>query len=249
MAFPVALTTASRVKVWARRDGVELVAAMAVPAAWLALVTHEVTPHVHGLTSGSTSPAAVTATGVIAHLGGWMVMVVAMMGPVVLPAIRHVARSSLRWRRTRAVLEFTAVYVGLWLGFGVLALVAVSAVTPSGWLVAVILAVAAVWQLTPLKRRFLRNCNRAVPLPPTGRPATVGCSRFGWVHGLACIGSCWCVMAVMAAAPSGHLLWSAALTPVVIHERFARKPRRAARQAAVGLAVAALVVGVLTATT
>jgi len=69
---------------------------------------------VHGATHGSGSrPAALT---------GWMLMSVAMMMPVVLPAVRHVGLNSLRQRRQWAMLVFFAVYVGAWAAFGFLAL-------------------------------------------------------------------------------------------------------------------------------
>jgi predicted metal-binding membrane protein len=86
-----------------------------------------------------------------------------------------------------------------------------------------------------------------VPLAPTGVRATLACARFGWVHATACVGSCWAVMTVMAAAPSSHLLWGALLTPVVLHERTASQPGRAARQSAAALLATAALLLLLTA--
>ena len=204
------------------------VAVLVIGAAWLALVVHELEPP-HGPHS---LPAEVAA---------WTVMVAAMMGPVALPAIRHVALSSLRWRRSRAVTEFAVAYGGLWVAFGAVALAVTSQLGRSGRLAALVLVLAVLWQLTPVKQRFLRNCHRAVPLPPTGLRASLGCLRFAWVHGTACMGSCWCLMGVMAVAPSGHLLSSAVLTAVVLGERLAPKPRRTAREATVPLLALAVV--------
>jgi hypothetical protein len=50
-------------------------------------------------------------------------------------------------------------------------------------------------------------------------------------------------MAVMAVAPGPHVLWCTGLLPVVLHERLAPRPRRAARTTGAALAAAALLVG------
>lgn len=225
--------TAGRNQLVARAvDGPELVARAAVLAAWSALVAHDfLEPRHHHHLLGA--------------LAGWTVMTVAMMGPAVLPAVRHVTRSSLRWRRRRAAGEFAAVYLALWVGLGAAALTLASWIGPSARLVAGGLLVAAVWQVTPQKRRSLWSCHRAVPFPPSGIRATVGCARFGVIHGLACIGSCWPLMTVMAVAPAPHVVWAAPLTTVVLHERRARHPRQATRRSAICLAIAAVVVAVV----
>ena len=48
-------------------------------------------------------------------------MVVAMMLPTALPAVRHVAANSLRRRRPGAMLTFAAAFVLIWVAFGVAA--------------------------------------------------------------------------------------------------------------------------------
>lgn len=208
------------------------VAVGVIGGAWLALVVHDLGP-THG------------SHGLFAETAAWTVMSVAMMGLAVLPAIRHVAASSLRWRRSRAVVEFTVVYGAVWVAFGVVALAVTSRIGRSLVLVVVALALAILWQLTQLKQRFLRRCHRAVPLPPTGLRATLGCMRFGWVHGTACLGSCWCLMGVMAAAPGGHAAWGAILTTLVLRERVKPKPRQAARQATAPLAALVLAIALI----
>jgi predicted metal-binding membrane protein len=201
----------------------------AIAAAWVALVVHDVGPaHDHNPVGG---------------VAAWFVMVVAMMGPAVLPAVRHVVDSSLRWRRPRAVAEFLGVYVGGWMLFGLAAVSIASALGQSVGLAACALATAALWQVTPYKWRAMIDCHRAVPLPPTGRRASVGCLTFGAVHASACVRSCWPAMAVMAVAPGPHVLWCTGLLPVVLHERLAPRPRRAARTTGAALAAAALLVG------
>ena len=210
-------------------DDPELFARAAIVAAWLALIGHDYLEPGH-------------RHSVVGALPGWTVMTVAMMGPAALPAVRHVAQSSLRWRRRQAIGEFAAVYVALWVGFGTAALTVAATMEPSADLLGGALVTAAVWQLTLHKRRALWDCHRAVPFPPTGMRATMACARFGIVHGTACIRSCWPIMAAMSFAPPPHFVWACALSIVILYERRASRPRHATRQSAAGLAALGLVI-------
>jgi predicted metal-binding membrane protein len=176
------------------------------------------------------------------QLLGWVQMTVAMMGPSALAGIRHTGLNSLRWRRNRAMSEYAIAYLGVWVIFGVVALVLAHSIGGArSWVgLGVVLVAAAVWELLPAKRRFLRACHRARPLPPKGRAAELGSMRFGLRSGLACLGSCWCVMLVMIAAPAAHLAWMVGLTVLVTSERFLERPRRAVEVGATVLAMAAL---------
>jgi len=174
-------------------------------------------------------------------LGRWMVMTVAMMGPAALAGVRHTAASSLRWRRGRAIVEFALAYLAQWALFGavIFGLFSALRVVPGWSALAIVLVIAAAWQLTPVKKRCLRDCHRSIPLPPTGWRADRAALEFGLVNGLACVGSCSALMLVMVAAPSAHLWWSIVLTGVVTCERMLERPNRATRRHAFGLAVAA----------
>ncbi len=68
--------------------------------------------------SGSSDPLAT------AFAGGpmWILMALAMTLPAAVPATQHVAVNSFRRRQWRAVAEFLAVYLGLWLVFGFFAM-------------------------------------------------------------------------------------------------------------------------------
>jgi predicted metal-binding membrane protein len=235
----------------------ELGAAAVVAAAWVTLVV--LAARAGGLSAAATGgmagmsmggPAARSAwSTAAAGLPSWMLMTVAMMGPAALASVGHTGRSSLAWRRRRAMAEFSAAYLAVWAAFGLLAQAAAAAAVPAvpgPAALAAVLAAATAWQLTPLKRRCLIACHRAVPLPPRGWRAEKGALRFGLRNGLSCLGSCWCLMLVMTVAPGGQLLWTAGLTGVVTAERLARRPRHAARTAAAALAfatVATLAVG------
>jgi predicted metal-binding membrane protein len=209
----------------------EAKAMIVIVVAWSALIVIAVSETTSGLMDGHRwSP------------GYWMLMTVAMMGPAALAGVRHTAVNSLSWRRSRAMLEFGAGYVLVWMVFGATAieLAAITATTPSWRILAFVLAAAALWQLTPLKLRWLRDCHRSIPLPPTGWSADRAALQFGARNGLACVGSCWCLMLVMLVTPSSHILWTLALTAIITTERAVQRPLLATRRHSAALAVAAL---------
>ncbi|HEX3977514.1 MAG TPA: DUF2182 domain-containing protein [Solirubrobacteraceae bacterium] len=182
--------------------------------------------------------------GAVAALAMWTLMVVAMMLPTALPAVRHVAANSLRRRRPRAMATFAAVYALIWAGFGVLVLMAAPAWAglDRAAVAAGALALAAAWQLSSPKRRALRDCHRPSPLPPSGRRATTGVVRFAVRNGTACVGSCWAMMLAMAVATTATTFWMVAITGLVLVEKLAPKPRQATRAGAVLLAAGSLAV-------
>jgi predicted metal-binding membrane protein len=174
-------------------------------------------------------------------LAAWIAMAAAMMLPGALPAVRHVAVNSLRWRRRRAVATFVAVYLASWSAFGllVLALAPLWSSLDATAVSAAALILAAAWQLTPAKRSALRACHIAPPLPPRGPRATAGVVRFAARNGAACVGSCWALMLAMTvAAPAA--LWTVVVTGIVTAEKLGPRPRRTARTTAALLAAGTL---------
>jgi predicted metal-binding membrane protein len=236
----------------------EVPAASAIALAWVALLLTDARGSPFG---GSSSSAAIpdmsgmpgmtdpNSAGLLPALSRmasqmphWLLMSVAMMGPVGLAGIRHTGLNSFRWRRQRAMAEFALGYLAVWVLFGSLAITA-EALIPGGPglpQLSLVLAAAAAWQLSPFKRRFLRDCHRGVPLPLRGWRAERGALVFGLRNGISCLGTCWCMMLVMVVAPAGHLLWMVALGALVTVEGLAQRPRRVTRLAAAGLAVATL---------
>jgi predicted metal-binding membrane protein len=173
----------------------------------------------------------------------WGLMAFAMMVPTAMPALRHVGVNSIYWRRRRATAEFLTVYLGIWLSFGLLMLLALSPwrQAHSPYAVAAALMAAALWQLTPAKRQALLACHRSLPLPPEGWRASVGAARFGLYNGGACLASCWTMMLAATLAGAG-VLWMGAMTVAMSVEKLAVRPRRAARRIAILLAAAALAI-------
>lgn len=197
-------TVIDRVRRAARRRP-HLPAMVLAAAAWLALLLPPAAAggHVHA------APPT---------LSGWVLMCVAMMVPVVLPAVRHVAVNSLRRRRLPAMSTFLLGYLGVWVLCGVVLLPAFAGLPPLTLLVAVLLF-AVLWQLLPARRACLRACHRTIPLPPTGWRAVLGTLRFGLWHGAACLGVCGPLMAVMAVPGTHHPLWMLGITAAVFITR------------------------------
>lgn len=170
-------------------------------------------------------------------------MAMAMMVPPALPTIQYVGVNSLYWRRRRAVLEFVAVFVAIWVTYSVIVLGAIgtSGAASSPLAPVAVLALAALWQLTPAKRRALQACHRTRRLPPKGWRATVGVADFGLHNGGACLVSCWAMMLTTAFVGLPKLAWMAALTGLITAERLSLKPHRASRRIGMALGAATIV--------
>ncbi len=241
----------------------ELVPAALVAAAWAGLVasilaggaaarqvpaipTMYMPPGVSmpGMDMSPGGGTVATLAGVAGSLPAWILMVVAMMGAALLPSLRGTALRSLRRRRGRAMAEFAGGYLVSWTVFGALAL-ALARTVPhaTGWgALAAALALAAAWQLTPAKHEQLRKCHRVLPVPMRGWAAARATATSGVRNGIACIGSCWCMMLAMAVAPGGaavQFALTAGLAGIVGAEKLGGRPRRTARIGGLLLGLAA----------
>jgi predicted metal-binding membrane protein len=169
------------------------------------------------------------------------VMVVAMMAPLTVSGVRHVAVAS-AWRGRRvAVAEFMAGYVAVWLAASVLIALAwggLAAAVPWAAAVALVVAAAVLWELAPARRRQLVRCERTVPLARRGWRADRDRLRFGAERGVSCVATCWALMAACTAfahsVPVMAILFAVRIVP-----RHPRHPSPAL--AAAGVCVAALV--------
>jgi predicted metal-binding membrane protein len=139
----------------------------------------------------------------------WLLMIGAMMFPLVVDAVRTTAARSLWPRRNRAITVFLLGYLLVWLVAG--AAIAAAAQALAGTLARLSLlsslsaagfTLAALWQLTPIKRRALRGCHRTLPLAPRGWRADGDAVRYGLAIGGRCVASCWALM--LACTLAGH---------------------------------------------
>ena len=163
---------------------------------------------------------------------GWQVMVAAMMLPSSLPLVRmFAAASSGAPDRGRALTAFVGAYAVVWSGFGLLAFLGDAGlhalVASSTWMAAndwaiapSVLLLAGAFQFTPLKDACLRACRHPASfLRRHYRRGAGGAFSLGARHGLFCVGCCWALMLVMFAAGAVSLIWMAALTALMVHEK------------------------------
>jgi len=188
--------------------------------------------------AGAASPLATIA----AALPMWSLMAAAMTLPTAMPATQHVAVNSFQRRQWAAVAEFAAVYLGVWLIFGIAGTAALSLLPSASphTVFAFVLTLAAAYQLTPLKRRALNRCHRSSPLRPSGTRAVTTLARFAWINGSGCVGSCWAAMLVMLVAPTARFGCALGLTAAMTYEKLTRRPRRGSRHVAWVFAVSAV---------
>ena len=177
--------------------------------------------------------------------GHWLLMTVAMMVPAALPMARVVARNSKFYRRQRAIFLFAGSSLLVWVAFGIAAVTVAVVVDLPAWLLGASLLGAALWELTPAKKRALKACHRMIPLPPDGRKADRADIRLGLQYGRACFRACWALMLPMAVAAHVSPFLMLILTAIAVGEEVAVKGYRLAPAAAVVLTVAGLMVLVL----
>ena len=171
-------------------------------------------------------PHAVPAT----HMS---LMVVGMMLPTILPAARLVALTGTWRRRQRGPALFAFGYLVVWIGVGILVSETLRHVAPTlhgRWPLATALVVAAIWELTVWKPRFLRACHRHPPAPPNGWKADRACVQRGMRNAVSCLGACWAIMTPMLVADHVHALWlMMPLTAAIVYQEARdREHRRAA---------------------
>jgi predicted metal-binding membrane protein len=176
-------------------------------------------------------------------LGAWLVMVAAMMVPASLPAIQ--ASASQRANSSRplgAIGSFLAGYAVVWLAFGLFAFLGDVALhhfvdaTPwlaaRPWLVAAsVFTLAGIYELLPIKRRWLEVCREPARHVMAGDPAM----RVGFEHGLACLGSSGALMFVMFGAGVASLPWMILLTATMVYQAVGRRGEQAVAPIGVAL--------------
>ncbi|AOK07697.1 DUF2182 domain-containing protein [Burkholderia sp. AU28942] len=167
----------------------------------------------------------------------WWVMMIAMMTPGAAPLVL-LYRRVLRYRGTdgsRAAIASTlllAGYLVAWLAFSAGAAAMQMLLQPAGlisgmmlWsksaaLSAFVLALAGVYQFSPLKRACLRQCRSPVRfLTMYARPGAAGSFVLGVRHGAYCVGCCWLLMALLFVGGVMNVVWIVALSLIVLVEK------------------------------
>ena len=174
---------------------------------------------------------------ILAFLVVWMVGMVAMMFPAMVPVMSFysglVTRQERRpyLSRLLGVPLFLGGYLSLYLllGAGLFAAVylvfQLGLVMPSlaSWSVigvAVTLFAAGIWQLTPLKEKMLGKCVSPMGFFMThAKKGFRGAFRMGAEHGLYCVGCCWLYMLVMLVVAAMSLVSMVLLSGLIIIEK------------------------------
>ena len=197
------------------------------PEWWVVMVAAVAWLFMAGVSHTHASHGGITAgTDHVQHTLGVVAMVIAMMVPLTITNVRHVAQSSLWRRRNRAIAGFLVGYLAVWLIVQAIIVETCGLLAPLvGWgaVGVVAMVTAALWEIAPIKRRRLRRCHRTVPLAPHGWRADADCARYGVSTGFSCVTMCWALM-VAAAAFSHSLLVMTVLFGVQASGRYQRRP-------------------------
>ena len=171
-------------------------------------------------------------------VGVWVVMMAAMMFPSVAPTAALYSRMT-RKRSPAAPLLFASGYLLTWAAAGVLAF----AVSDLGsavlggflewdragrWFAGGVLAVAALYELTPLKDVCLGKCRSPLGfLLGSWRDGLRGAVQMGARHGAWCVGCCWALMAALFALGVMSIAWMAFIAALIALEKLVPSRRLA----------------------
>ena len=238
-----------------RRDRAILGGSLAMLAlvAWLTLWLWEGSPYGQYLHhAGSAAPPMLEAA---LFAVGWVLMIVAMMLPSSVPLVVTFAALVRRRRRPgQLVLLLLAGYLLVWGAFGLGAWMADRAihavVDALPWLaehpqviIATTLALAGVWQFSPLRDRCLDECRSPLGFVMNrwrGTSERSEALRMGIAHGAFCVGCCWSLMLIMFAVGLASLSAMLILGGLTAIEKNLPSGRRLTRPLGVLLIMAAV---------
>jgi predicted metal-binding membrane protein len=175
----------------------------------------------------------------------WVAMMVAMMFPAAAPMVVMYGR--MRRSDPVSVALFTGSYISLWIVFGGLAFAvgriiedraAASMWVADNWArgAGVLLILAGVYQLTPLKDVCLRHCRTPLAfVMGHWRDGRTGALQMGFRHALYCVGCCWLLFVVLVPLGVMNIAAMVAVTLLVFAEKVLPWGRGLARVAAAGL--------------
>ena len=198
------------------------------------------------------------ATHTLLLLAMWIVMMAGMMLPSAAPMLLLYAGVLRRQEDSRPaiprVYALGAGYLLVWTLFSVAAtalqrvLSRILVITPmmetaTPWAAAALLALAGLYQLTPLKSMCLQSCRSPLSfITHRWKSGASGAFRMGVEHGLYCLGCCWALMLLLFAGGVMNLYVIAGLTMLVLIEKV--MPFGGLTSRAVGVGLIALAVWV-----
>jgi predicted metal-binding membrane protein len=167
----------------------------------------------------------------------WIVMMTAMMLPsatsmvVTYSTVQRRRRDLGRPAQRGATAAFVGGYLVVWTAFGIVAYalfeflrsldVDALAWSRNGpYAAAAVIAIAAVYQLTPLKDVCLAKCRTPLAfVVGSWRGGRLGALRMGVEHGAWCVGCCWALMATLFALGLMSLVWMVVITALIALEK------------------------------
>ena len=166
--------------------------------------------------------ATVDGAGLPRLVAMWLLMSAAMMLPTVIPAFAtHDEIADAQGTGGGAAL--VAGYVAVWAGFSGLAAMSQMALAgrmDAPWLAAALLALAGLYQFSPLKEACLSRCR--MPLTFFMAHWSDGPFRMGLRLGVTCLGCCWALMALGLIGGAMSLGFMALATLLMTLEKLSR---------------------------
>lgn len=221
--------------------------------AWLALLLWEASPYGESLGhEGGSGPLPLEAA---LYTAGWVLMIVAMMLPSSTPLVLTFAAIVGRRRRPGLLVGLLLVgYLLVWTAFGLGAWVldrgVHAGVDALPWLarhpqviLATTLAIAGLWQFSPLRDRCLEACRSPLGFVMNrwrGTSERREALSMGIAHGAFCVGCCWSLMLVMFGVGTGSLALMFILGAITAIEKNLPIGARMSRPLGVGLILAAV---------
>ncbi len=194
--------------------------------------------------------------GLLALMGMWGLMTLAMMGPVAAPYLAAYASMGRAGGRQPPALHLwclAAGYLAVWATYAMAAaalqygLAAASAVDMNGRLGPVagvaLLAAAAAYQVSPLKAACLARCQAPFAFFfANWRPGPLGAMAMGLRQGTVCVACCWALMLLAFVAGAMNAAWMAGATALMLLERI-HDPRGTLRRMLAALLAAGAAAG------
>jgi predicted metal-binding membrane protein len=208
-----------------RETAVSVALLAAALVAWI--VVYE---RMHGMDSGPGTDLG----GLGWYVGIWVTMMAAMMLPSVAPMVlmfSAISSSRARSRSAAPTWIFVAGYLLAWTAYGLAAYGvyrAAKAAAPDflAWdqagryLAGGGLALAGLYELTPLKAVCLRHCRGPMHFVLRGwHEGAGGALRMGFEHGVYCVGCCWGLMVALFALGVMSLTWMAAIAGLIFVQK------------------------------
>jgi predicted metal-binding membrane protein len=168
------------------------------------------------------------------YLGIWVTMMAAMMLPSVAPMVVLFDKVSAEKARRRLpyvpTWAFALSYFAVWTLYGLTAYGLYRGIRSldigfldwdrgGPYIAGGLIALAGLYELTPLKEVCLRHCRSPMHFILQWRDGLGGAVRMGTEHGAYCVGCCWGLMIVLFALGVMSLFWMAVVAALIFAQK------------------------------